>query len=45
VFFTVTLLAFPSEGANFGIGQSPSLASVIPGALTGAAFTYGSGGQ
>jgi hypothetical protein len=45
VFFTVTLLAFPSEGANFGIGQSPSLASVIPGSLTGAAFTYGSGGQ
>ena len=43
VFFTVTLLAFPSQSANFGIGQSASLGSVIPGALTGSAFTYGAG--
>ena len=41
VYFTVTLLAFPSQSANFGIGQSASLASVIPGSLTSAAFTTG----
>ena len=46
VYFTVTLLAFPSQGANFGIAQTPTLNSVIPGSLTSAAFTYGvPGGQ
>jgi hypothetical protein len=41
VFFTVTLLAFPSQSANFGIAQAASLSSVIPGSLTTAAFTAG----
>jgi hypothetical protein len=45
VFFTVTLLAFPSESANFGISQQASLNSVIPGSLTSGAFTYGSTGS
>ncbi|HEY4441540.1 MAG TPA: hypothetical protein VGN14_13870, partial [Candidatus Elarobacter sp.] len=44
VYFTITLLAFPSQAANFGIGQSASLASVIPGSLTNPAFTLGAGG-
>ena len=44
VYFTVTLLAFPSQGANFGIAQTPTLNSVIPGSLTSAAFTYGAAG-
>jgi hypothetical protein len=43
VFFTVTLLAFPSQSANFGIAQAASLSSVIPGSLTTAAFTQGAG--
>jgi len=41
VYFTVTLLAFPSQTANFGIGQSPSLSSIIPGNFSNAAFTQG----
>ena len=45
VYFTVTLLAFPSQAANFGIAQAPTLNSVIPGNLTSAAFTYGVGNQ
>jgi len=40
---TVTLLAFPSQSANFGIGQSASLASVIPGSFSSGAFTLGAG--
>jgi hypothetical protein len=41
VYFTVTLLAFPSQTANFGIGQPASLNSVIPGNFSNAAFTTG----
>jgi hypothetical protein len=41
VYFTVTLLAFPSQTANFGIGQAASLNSVIPGNFSNAAFTTG----
>ncbi|HYZ14776.1 MAG TPA: hypothetical protein VE591_00185 [Candidatus Acidoferrum sp.] len=38
---TVTLLAFPSQQANFGIGQTPSLNGIIPQSLSGAPFTSG----
>ncbi|WP_317995533.1 hypothetical protein [Vulcanimicrobium alpinum] len=41
VFATVTLLAFPSESANFGIGQTASLSSIIPGNFSSAGFTGG----
>jgi hypothetical protein len=41
VYFTVTLLAFPSQTANFGIGQSASLQGIIPGSFSNAAFTVG----
>lgn len=43
VFFTVTLLAFPSQQANFGIGQSASLNTVLPGNFSSATFTGGTG--
>jgi PAS domain-containing protein len=43
VYATVTLLAFPSGAANFGIGQTPSLSSIIPGNFSTAGFYGGAG--
>jgi hypothetical protein len=39
VSLSISLLAFPTEAANFGIGQQPSLNGIIPQSFTSTGFT------
>ncbi|HTW84401.1 MAG TPA: hypothetical protein VMD91_10065 [Candidatus Sulfotelmatobacter sp.] len=45
VSLSISLLAFPTEGANFGIGQAPSLNGIIPQSFSSSTgFTGGAAG-